>query len=135
MDEKTLKEQAEKAVEYIKGLVKEGSVSRVALIRKGETLVNLPLSAGIIGTVVGAIAAPWAVLTTALVSFGFDCEIEITKTDGTIINLSETPIGAKLTEVKEAAKEMVTPKKKEEPETEPIEVDAEPVDEEATSEE
>ena len=103
MDEQQLKQQAEKIVEKIKELVRDGGASKIALKRKGETLVNLPLGAGILGAIVGLGAAPFAVLTTALVSFGLDCEIEITKQDGTVLNLSETPAGMKLEELKDFA--------------------------------
>ena len=68
MDEQQLKQQAEKIVEKIKELVKDGSASKIALKRKGETLVNIPLGAGILGAIVGLSAAPFAVLTTALIS-------------------------------------------------------------------
>ena len=103
MDEQQQKQQAEKIVEKIKELVKDGSASKIALKRKGETLVNLPLGAGILGAIVGLGAAPFAVLTTALVSFGLDCEIEITKKDGSVLNLNETPIGQKLEDLKDLA--------------------------------
>ena len=55
------------------------------------------------GAVVGLKLAPFAVLTTALVSFGLDCEIEIEKEDGTVINLNRTPVGMRLEEIKENA--------------------------------
>lgn len=103
MDEQQLRQQAEKIVEKIKELVKDGSASKIALKRKGETLVNIPLGAGILGAIVGLGAAPFAVLTTALVSFGLDCEIEITKKDGSVLNLNETPIGLKLEDLKDLA--------------------------------
>ena len=103
MDEQQLKQQAEKLVEKIKELVQDGGASKIALKRKGETLVNLPLGAGIVGALVGLSAAPFTVLTTALISFGLDCEIEITKKDGTVLNLSETPAGMKLEELKDFA--------------------------------
>ena len=101
MDEQQMKQQAEKIVEKIKELVQDGGASKIALKRKGETLVNIPLGAGILGAIVGLGAAPFAVLSTALVSFGLDCEIEITKKDGTVLNLNETPTGTKLEEIKE----------------------------------
>ena len=101
MDEQQMKQQAEKIVEKVMELVKDGSASKISLKRKGETLVNIPLSAGILGAIVGLSAAPFAVLTTALISFGLDCEVEITKKDGTVLNLSETPAGAKLEEIKD----------------------------------
>ena len=104
MDEQKLKMQAEIIVDKIKELVKDGSASRVILKRKGETLLNLSLNTGIVGAVVGLHAAPFLVLTTALVSFGLDCEIEIEKKDGTVWNLNETPVGIRLEELKRSAK-------------------------------
>ena len=105
MDEQTIKNQAEQIVEKIKELVKGGNASHVILKRKGETLLSVSLNAGILGAVIGLKAAPFVVLTAALVSFGLDCEIEIEKKDGTIINLNETKVGSKLENLKEAAKD------------------------------
>ena len=70
MDEQKIKEQAEQIVEKIKASVKDGGGARVLLKRHGETLMNLSLNTGMIGAVVGLRLAPFAVLTTALVSFG-----------------------------------------------------------------
>ena len=108
MDEQKLKMQAEIIVDKIKELVKDGSASRVILKRKGETLLNLSLNTGIVGAVVGLHAVPFLVLTTALVSFGLDCEIEIEKKDGTVWSLDETPVGMKLEELKRSAKAAFT---------------------------
>ncbi len=106
MSEQNYKQQAEQIVEMIKELVKDGSASRVILKRKGETLLNISLNAGIIGAFAGLAMAPFAVLTAALVSFGLDCEIEIEKKDGTVINLSETEFGTKLENIKNSAFDM-----------------------------
>ena len=103
MDEQTRKEQAQQIVDRIKELVKEGGASRVLLKRKGETLLNLSLNVGVIGAVVGLTAAPFAVLTAALISFGLDCEIEIEKKDGTVLNLNHTELGEKLGGLKDVA--------------------------------
>ncbi|MBR4727244.1 MAG: DUF4342 domain-containing protein [Clostridia bacterium] len=103
MDENYIKQQAEQIVDAVKTLVKDGSASRVLLKRKGETLLNLSLNTGILGAVIGLTAAPFAVLTTALITFGLDCEIEIEKQDGTGLNLNETEIGVKMEAWKETA--------------------------------
>ena len=105
MDKENLKQQAEQIVDKVKALVQEGNVSRVMLMRRGEILVNIPMTAGIVGTIIGLKAAPFAVLTAALVSFGLDCEIVIEKADGTITNLNETDVGVKLGEIKENVKD------------------------------
>ncbi len=106
MSEQNYKQQAEQIVEMIKELVKDGSASRVILKRKGETLLNISLNTGIIGAVAGLAMAPFAVLTAALISFGLDCEIEIEKKDGTVINLNETEFGTKLENIKNSAFDM-----------------------------
>ncbi|MBR3553205.1 MAG: DUF4342 domain-containing protein [Clostridia bacterium] len=104
MDEQT-KQQVQQIVEKIKEFAREGGASRVLLKRKGETLLNLSLNTGIIGAVIGLTAAPFAVLTTALISFGLDCEIEIEKPDGTVVNLNQTELGVKLEDLKDVAKD------------------------------
>ena len=107
MEKENLKQQAELLVEAVKELVQEGNVSRVMLMRNGEILVNIPMTAGVIGTFVGLTAAPFALLTTALVSFGLDCEILIEKADSDMLNLNETQIGMKLESAKAVAKDKV----------------------------
>ena len=105
MDEQNIKKQAEQIVDKIKEMVKTGSASHVTLKRKGETVFSVSLNAGIVGAAIGLKAAPFLLLTAALVSFGLDCEIEIEKHDGTIINLNETKIGSKMENLKETAKD------------------------------
>ena len=129
MAEQDIKAQAQQIVEKVKEIVKEGNASRIYLKRNGETVLNLSLSAGIIGAVIGLSAAPFVVLASALVSFGLDCEIEIEKKDGTIINLNNTEIGSKLenakSEVKDKAKEFFANM---ETKGEDVEIDIEDVD-------
>lgn len=105
MDKENLKKQAEMVVDAIKELVQEGNVSRVMLMRKGEILLNIPMTAGFVGVFVGLTAAPFTLLTAALVSFGLDCEILIEKADGDVLNLNETEVGMKLESIKETAKD------------------------------
>ena len=49
-----------------------------------KTILNLPVNAGIIGTLV----APWGVIAGIIAAFGFKCKIELTKDDGTVIDIS-----------------------------------------------
>ena len=109
MNEQDIKQQAAQIVEKVKELAKDSNASRIYLKRNGETVLNISLGAGIIGAIIGLTAAPFAVLTTALISFGLDCEIELEKKDGTIINLSNTEFGSKIekakSDVKDKAKE------------------------------
>ena len=45
------------AVEKIKELVKKGNVSKIVVRRKGEVLVSIPVSVGVVGAAVGLFAA------------------------------------------------------------------------------
>ena len=98
MDEKEpiITKEAEEIVAKIKELVKKGNVSKV-VIKKGENIiVNLPLTAGIVGGVFGLIAAPWAMLAAAIATIGFDCKVEIVKTDGSTADISGKTLGKKV---------------------------------------
>ncbi|MBQ4004741.1 MAG: hypothetical protein II646_04685 [Firmicutes bacterium] len=48
-------------------------------------LLNLPMTAGILGAVV----APWGVLAGVLSTFVFKCVVEVVKDDGTIIDVTD----------------------------------------------
>ena len=78
-------EFADDTVEKIKELVKKGNITKIAVKKDDETLVNIPLNVGL----VGALVAPWGVIAATIAAFGFKCQIELTKDDGTVIDLSE----------------------------------------------
>lgn len=84
LTDEDLKAFADDLVSKIKGLVAEGNVSRIR-IRKDDTIIlNLPLSVGLIGTALGLVAAPWAVILATISTIGFKCTVEVEKKDGTI---------------------------------------------------
>ena len=105
--EPIITKEAEEIVEQIKELYNKGNVAKV-VIKKGENvIVNLPLNAGIVGGIVGLIAAPWAMLTATVATIGFDCNIEIVKTDGSIVDISGKTIGKKIVDAgSDAIKEL-----------------------------
>lgn len=75
---------ADETVEKIKELVKKGNVTKISVKKDDETIVNIPLNVGLVGTLV----APWGVIAAAVAAFGFKCQIELTKDDGTVIDVS-----------------------------------------------
>lgn len=77
-------EFADETVEKIKELVKKGNVTKISVKRDEETIVNIPLNVGLVGTLV----APWGVIAAAIAAFGFKCQIELTKDDGTVVDIS-----------------------------------------------
>ena len=84
LTDEDLKTFADDLVNKIKALVAEGNVSRIR-IRKDDTIIlNLPLSVGILGTALGLMAAPWAVILATISTIGFKCTVEVEKKDGSI---------------------------------------------------
>ena len=71
--------------EKVKEILKKGNIARILVTRDGETILNIPLNAGVIGTVV----APWGVIAGTVAAFGFKCRIEFVKDDGSVIDLTE----------------------------------------------
>ena len=53
-------------IEKIKELVKKGNVSRIVVCRKGQQVLNIPVSVGAVGAVVGLAAAKWVTLAAVL---------------------------------------------------------------------
>lgn len=82
------KEQAKQASEKLKELIKKGNVTKVAIRKDDNVIVNIPVNVGIIGAVVGVAAAPWAMLIAAAAAVGFDCTFELTKADGTVTSIT-----------------------------------------------
>ncbi|MDD7718028.1 MAG: DUF4342 domain-containing protein [Eubacteriaceae bacterium] len=69
----------------IKEILDKGNVSRVIVSKDGETMLNIPLVVGLLGTVI----APTAAIIAVVASFGFKCKIEFVKDDGSVIDLTE----------------------------------------------
>ena len=77
--------KGEALFDCIKELVKKGNVSRIQVKKDGELVLNVPVNAGIVGVVI----APLASVVGVVAAFGFKCVIEVIKTDGTIIDVSD----------------------------------------------
>lgn len=73
-------------IEAIKEAIRKGNVSKITIKKKdGEVLLNLPVSIGIIGTVL----FPWAAVGATIAAFGTKCTIELVKDDGEVVNISD----------------------------------------------
>lgn len=80
MAERTFKESfkvaADQLVEAVKKLVHEGNVRRVILKQDGRTVVEFPLTVGVIGTVLAPILAAVGAIAAVL----SECTIEVERT-------------------------------------------------------
>ncbi len=72
-------------IDRIKDLIHKGNVSKIVVKKDGDIILNLPVNVGIIGAVV----APWVSVAAVIAAFGTRCCIEVVKTDGSIIDVSE----------------------------------------------
>ncbi len=76
-------------MEKIKELVRKGNVSRIVVRRNGQSVLNIPVSVGVVGAVVGLTAAKWALLAAVLATIGFGCTVEIVNADGSVVNVMD----------------------------------------------
>ncbi len=54
-------------------------------IRRNDTIIlNLPMTVGVVGTILGVAAAPWAVIIATITTVGLSCTVEVEKKDGTV---------------------------------------------------
>ena len=78
-------EKGEALFASLKSLIKKGNVARIQVKKDEDTVVNVPVNAGILGICI----APLASVVAIVAAFGFKCSIEVIKTDGTIIDVSD----------------------------------------------
>ena len=79
-----LSDNGAKIIEKIKEYVRKGNVARITIKREGEVLLNIPVTVGVVGTVL----APWLTVIGSIVALGMKCEILLIKDDGSVIDLS-----------------------------------------------
>ena len=83
----------------MKEIVDKGSVTRI-LIRKGDkTIVNFPLTAGVIG----AVLVPWGAILGIVAALGAQCDIEFVDENGEVIDINGKVVGV-YDKAKDAAK-------------------------------
>ncbi len=88
IDQKSSKKigaQGEALIAKMKEVVKKGNISKILVTRDGDTIINIPLTVGVLGTVV----APWGMIAGVVAAFGFKCRIEFVKDDGSVIDITE----------------------------------------------
>ena len=80
MPEQTFKESfkvaADQLVDALKKIVHEGNVRRIVIKQEGRTVVEFPITVGVVGTVF----APMLAAAGALAAVLTDCTIEVERT-------------------------------------------------------
>lgn len=77
--------QGEEFLSKMKEVVHKGNVARIVVKRRGETILNIPLNAGVLG----AIVAPWGIVIGVLAAFSFKCQVEMVKDNGEVVDISD----------------------------------------------
>lgn len=75
-------DRAEAVIEKIKQAFKAGNLTKIQMKKDDKVILTIPVNVGIVGGVVGASLAPWAIIPAALAAYGFDCKFELIKDDG-----------------------------------------------------
>lgn len=83
--ERSFGDKGQDLFQKLKDLVKKGNVAKIQVKREDDIILNVPLNAGILGIAI----APLASVVAVVAAFGFKCSIEVIKTDGTIIDVSD----------------------------------------------
>ena len=96
--EKSYEEESSNMLEKIKELIKKGNVTRIRVLRGDAELVNIPVTAGVAGGVLGLVLGPGALISAtiagAVAKFGFNCRFQLVKEDGSVEEVfpnKETP--------------------------------------------
>ena len=80
MAERTYKESfkvaADQLVEAVKRLIREGNVRRVVIKQDGRTVVEFPLTVGVVGTVLAPVLAAVGAIAAVIT----DCTVEVERT-------------------------------------------------------
>jgi hypothetical protein len=72
-------------LDAIKDQIHKGNVTKIVVSKDGDALLNLPVNA----TIVGTLLAPWAALIGTVVCFGLKYKIELVLDDGSTLDVTE----------------------------------------------
>ena len=82
---KNIGQAGSEVLEKLKKVIEKGNVTRIMIKKDDEILLNIPVTAGAIGVILGPVAAIFGV-SAALVT---KTKVEIMQNDGKIVDLSE----------------------------------------------
>ncbi|MDF2676214.1 MAG: hypothetical protein K0Q97_507 [Bacillota bacterium] len=79
------KQKGDQIIDQIKNVISKGNATKISIKKNNETIINIPITAGLIGALISPFLAA-AGVTTALLT---QCSVEITQDDGNIIDLNQ----------------------------------------------
>ena len=72
-----------------KAIVDKGNVSRILVSKGGKTIVNFPVTAGVIG----AVLVPWGAILGIVAAMGTQCSIDFVDDKGNVIDIDGKFVG------------------------------------------
>jgi len=85
--QETIKVEGGQALDQVKKLIQEGNVRRIVIKQEGRSIVEFPLTVG----VVGAVFAPMLAAAGAIAALLTECTIEVTRVETTSGSEEEPP--------------------------------------------
>lgn len=73
----------------MKEIVDKGNVSRILIRKEEKTIVNFPLTAGVIG----AVLVPWGAILGIVAALGTQCDIEFVDDKGDVVDINGKVVG------------------------------------------
>lgn len=101
-EESKISTEKKEIVEKIKSVVKKGNVTKIQFKKNGQIILNIPITAGAIGTII----FPLPAITAAVVAFASKCSIEIVKDNGDVVDLNELS-GGKMDDIRDKAEDVI----------------------------
>jgi uncharacterized protein DUF4342 len=78
-------DKGNEVIDKLKEFMRKGNITRIYLRKDGETVMNIPVTAG----AVGALFFPPATISAILVALATGCRLEIVKDDGEVIDIQD----------------------------------------------
>ena len=73
----------------LKEIVDKGNVSRILVSKGDKTIVNFPVTAGVIG----AVLVPWGAILGIVAAMGTQCSIDFVDEKGNVVDIDGTVVG------------------------------------------
>jgi hypothetical protein len=73
----------------LKEIVDKGNVSRILVSKGGKTIVNFPVTAGVIG----AVLVPWGAILGIVAAMGTQCSIDFVDDKGNVVDIDGKFVG------------------------------------------
>ena len=80
--EQTSEDRKEELKRKIRAAIEQGDLHKIRISRNGKILVEIPVNVGVVGGLIGLVAAPWALILGAVAAYGLDCSFELIRDDG-----------------------------------------------------